>query len=162
MARTGRPTDCTPDLTARFVAAIAEGCTVDDAADLSGISRASVFSWMQRGHSGEQPFADFLDATTRARAQAKAEAIKVVREGKMMNGDRDWRASLTLLERQYPAEYGPQQAVTVKVENELEKALDKLEGIKAKIGEDAYRMVLAAIAGETGGETPTGNRDREG
>lgn len=152
----GRPTDCTPDVTARCVAAISEGCTVDDAADLSGISRESVFGWMKRGKTGEEPFLTFFNAVTQARAQAKVEAIKRVREGVTGNGDLDWRASSWLLERQHPAEYGPQQAVNVKVGKAYEEILDKLEGIRSQLGEDAYHLVLRAIAGEDGSEAPGG------
>jgi transposase len=144
----GRPTLCTPDVIAAFEKYMRAGCTLDDAAALLGFSRSAAFDWKARGEAGESPFADFSDAVTRAAAEFKAECLAGVASGRMMNGDRDWKAQAFVLERRFPAEYGPQQVVAVKVEQQLEKALDRLDAIKDKIGADAYHLVCAAILGE--------------
>lgn len=151
----GRPTLCTDDTIAEFEKCILDGGTMADAADLIGVARSTAADWMARGLRGEAPFSGFSDAVTRARAKAKMSAIRSVRDGALLNGTHDWRASATYLERQYPAEWGPQQAVSVKVEKELEKALDKL---KEDLPADAYELVLASLSREAGGEAPPGDQ----
>jgi hypothetical protein len=127
-----------------------------DAADLVGISHSSVDEWMTRSKSGEEPYAGFSRAVLHARAAVKAESIARVRSGRLINGELDWKASAFLLERQHPAEYGPQQVVAVKFEKELEAALDRLDAIKDKLGADAYNLVCAALAGERAPEEAGG------
>jgi hypothetical protein len=153
MPPTGRPTLCTPELIEQFQRYILEGATMQDAADLVGVSRSAACDWLARGLNGEAPFCNFSDAVTQARALAKHESIRAVRDGRLPGiGDKhDWKASALYLERQFPSEWGPQQAVTVKVEKELEKALDKLKEV---LPADAYELALVALVGEAGGETP--------
>ncbi len=153
----GRPTLCTPEVIATFEKAILDGCTLYDAADLAGVSHGAADDWMARGKPGDEPpYSEFFGAVTRARAAVKQASIKAVRAAALVSGAPDWRGPAWLLERQHPGEYGPQQVVAVKVEQQLEKALDRLDAIKDKIGADTYNLVCAALLGERAAEEADG------
>lgn len=63
------------------------------------MSEKSFRVWYARGETGEQPFASFRAAVTRARGRGKAKLVKsIVASG-------DWRAWLEMLARVYPSEY---------------------------------------------------------
>jgi hypothetical protein len=149
----GRPTLLTPELQASICKEIEAGLTYEDAAELNGITRKTLSEWVAKGRAGADPYRAFGDAVIAARAKAKADAIKAVRAGVMMNQAPDWKAEAWFLERTFPDQYGPQTAVHVKVEKELDRLLDTL---KAKLAPDVYDMVLSAIAGEVGGEETGG------
>lgn len=148
----GRPTEFSPDVTAAITEAVTDGCNFEDAAEAGGVDVRTLYRWLARE---EEPFATFRQALTQARAEAKRNAIKAWRTGRLVNGDHDWRASMTYLERTYPDQYAPQQAVNLKVSKELDGRLDKL---KLALNADAYEQALAALAGEDGGETPGGDQ----
>jgi hypothetical protein len=165
----GRPTLLTPAVQEAVCERLRKGATFEGAAVLSGISYPAFKSWMQKGAAGEEPYQTFQAAVTQAREHAKQEALENVRAGVLNSGMRDWKAESWWLERMYPDEFAPQQAVNVKVEKELDGVLDKLKGA---LSADAYAAALAAIsginenaydaaigasdAGSTGGETPDG------
>jgi transposase len=146
--RIGRPSSLTPEMRESIARDIRAGCSFDDAAELNGIHPDTFYTWMGRGREGERPYCDFHEAVTRARADAKKEAIEAVRAGRMMNGDQDWKAKAWWLERMYPDEYGANTAVQVKVAKELTQVLDTLQ---KKLAPDVYNQVLGAIAGESSG-----------
>lgn len=148
----GRPTDLTPALQEAIAKSIRNGCTMEDAAALNGISLDSLMTWKRKGADGLAPYDKFASAVARARAAAKRKAIREVRRGVMMNGAKDWKAWAWWLERMYPNEFGAQAAVHVKVEQELASALDRL---KERLAPDLYVMVLCALAEEAGGSTAT-------
>lgn len=154
-AKAGRPTSCTKDVTAAVVAALAGGCSLADAAALAGIADSTLRDWMDRGSApgAIEPFSAFSAAVTRARSVAKAEAIQAVRQGVLVSGDFDWKSRAWWLERTFPEEYAPQQAVNVKLSRELESALDALKKV---LPADAYDLALRALAGGVGGGTSGG------
>ncbi len=152
--RIGRPTDLTPELQASIVKTVQDGNTLDDAAALNGISPSALYDWKSRGNRGEEPFAQFSDAITQARAFAKSEAIRNVREGVYLNGQKDWKAEAWYLERMFPDQFGPQAAVHVRLEKELSSTLDKLQ---KSLDPDVYHQVLTALAAETGSEPAGGD-----
>lgn len=65
----GRPSAYTPELGARIVAAVARLGFISLAAELNGVSRATVHRWTQRGEKGDPEFADFAADVARAKAQ---------------------------------------------------------------------------------------------
>lgn len=83
----GRPTDCTPETTAKVCEALKLGVSLADAAAHSGIPSADVESWVSRGAAGEAPFASFVEQAERARAQFRvriaAMMMKAAQEGDM-------------------------------------------------------------------------------
>jgi hypothetical protein len=144
----GRPTECTPEAIEKIAATVEEGLSLADAAALNGLDENTLKLWQKNARQGREPYSSFLTAVTRARANAKRKAVGGVRSGTMMNGKADWKAEAWWLERFYPGEFGPQQVVAVKVEQELEKVVDRLEAVRAKLGEESYNLVCNAILGE--------------
>lgn len=94
-----------------IVLALAHGLTIEKAAETVGVSATTVHNWLARGEewrdadvvpAGEEPFLEFLYATTRARAQA----VELALAGIIEAGKEDWRAWAWFLERSFPDEYG--------------------------------------------------------
>lgn len=144
----GRPTSLTPEVQAAIVADVEAGVKFEDAALANGIAEKTLYAWVARGNEkGEEPYRGFSQALTRARATAKANALRNVRAGMLPSKEptADWKAEAWFLERTFPNEYGPQQAVAAKVQKELDAALDLL---KAKLAPDVYDQVLNALAEE--------------
>jgi hypothetical protein len=79
---------------------IAMPCTVRSACQATGTGEATFFEWLSRGEKGEQPFAEFAEAVTRARGQGK---VKVQRN---IWDSNDPRVKLELLARIYSDEFG--------------------------------------------------------
>ncbi len=92
-----------PELTEAVVTLLGEGVSIKTAANLCGVSERAYHEWTRRGQAGEEPYAGFFDAASRARDGWKARLISQI-EGSAERGD--WRASAFLLERQFPAEFG--------------------------------------------------------
>lgn len=94
-----------------IVLALAHGLTIEKAAETVGVSATTVHNWLARGEEwreadsvppGEEPFLEFLYATTRARAKA----VELALGGIIEAGKEDWRAWAWFLERSFPDEYG--------------------------------------------------------
>jgi hypothetical protein len=80
--------------------AIEDGNYIETAAELAGLSKQSVYSWLKRGDAGEVPYTLFADVLKRA--QARAEAAEVAKVRAAGNDPRFWAASMTFLERRHP------------------------------------------------------------
>lgn len=89
-----------PDTVQQFLEAINDGNYVETAAELTGISKQTWYTWRKRGETGEQPFAALLDAVKRAEARSEASEVAKVRTAG--NDPRFWAASMTYLERRHP------------------------------------------------------------
>ena len=75
-----RATKLTSKLQAAIVERVQAGNFPEVAAQCEGVSSTAFYEWMQRGRSGEEPFAEFAESITRARAEAEAKALREVRE----------------------------------------------------------------------------------
>jgi hypothetical protein len=104
-AKLGRPTLCTPALTAKICELLADSNTIAAACESLGIGVSTFHEWRQKNP-------DFADATTRARAEAR---IKLVKEIKRLATD-DWRGWAWLAERMFPNEFGRSEARTIVIE----------------------------------------------
>lgn len=96
-----RPSKLTPEITERVAALIRAGNTVEIAAQAMGISRATFFSWMNRGEDArpESPYGQFRGAIEQARAEAEATLVTRIAKA-AANGS--WPAAAWLLERGSP------------------------------------------------------------
>ncbi len=92
-----------PELTEAIVTLLSEGLSIKTACNLCGVSERAYHEWTARGQAGEEPYAAFFDAATRARVAWKARLISRI-EASAAGGD--WRPAAWLLERQFPAEFG--------------------------------------------------------
>jgi hypothetical protein len=99
----GRPTKLNAALTKRICALLAKGSSIKSACIQVGVGERTFHDWRERGKAGEEPFARFFSAATRAREQHKQRLIAVVMEA----AHKDARHAEWLLERQFPHEFAP-------------------------------------------------------
>jgi hypothetical protein len=99
----GRKTRLGTALTKRICALLAKGSSIKSACILCNIGERTYFDWQERGKAGEQPYATFFAAATRARERHRQKLIEVV----MQAADRDAKHAEWLLERQFPREFAP-------------------------------------------------------
>lgn len=103
--KTGRPTECTPELTQKFAVALGKGMPRDLACDLLRIHRATFYDWMAKGADGVHPYADFADAIKEAEGQLVSDCLDAIVEAG--SGDNaQWQARAWLLERRHTAMFG--------------------------------------------------------
>ena len=90
-----------------LLAAIQEGSYLETACKLAGLSKVTVYDWIKRGETGEEPHATFLNALQKAEAQAEHEMVRAVRKA----GQKEafWAAAATHLERRHPDRWGKRQ-----------------------------------------------------
>lgn len=111
----GRPVKLSAEVHAEIVKRLASGCSIDVAAAAVGVSRRSVFAWLERGRAAadaekvpasEQPFVEFMHAVDKARAEVEVLALATI-----MNAARKgaWQAAAWYLERTNPEEYAAQK-----------------------------------------------------
>lgn len=105
----GRRPKLNPEVAARIVKHVSEGCPFRDAAILSGIAESTFHDWRNRGEADEAAgkksrFSEFSEQLRAADAQLiQRSALVVVAAAKD-----DWRAASWLMERRRPKEYGRQ------------------------------------------------------
>lgn len=104
----GRPTDCTPEVTARICKAIRVGMPLEHAAEAGGIHRSTFYRWMQRAEDNEQPYRDFRDAVERAVRECEERALRRISKAARLGS---WQAAAWLLERRHPEHYGRRDRV---------------------------------------------------
>mgnify|MGYP003633252950 CR=1 FL=1 len=99
MARTGRPSKCTPAITERICKAIRLGLTYEYAANYAGIDKSTFFRWMAFGRNAKRgKYRDFHDAVKEANATAAMESLAVIKKAAY---DGRWTAAAWLLERRF-------------------------------------------------------------
>jgi hypothetical protein len=89
---------------------IATPCTIRSACVSCGVSESAVYEWIRRGEAGERPFAQFVQALTRARGCGK---VKIQRD--IWASDNP-RVKLELLARLYPNEFADRRPLPVPLE----------------------------------------------
>lgn len=134
----GQPTKLTPELQAK-ICQVLELCNVlEDAALFCGLSRTTVFMWMQKGREqGHGKYRDFFDAVETAKAKRRIS----INTQMIVHGKRHWQAMAWQAERTDPQHFGLR--VKVQVNEELERMLDKLE---QNLTPQEYERALQAIA----------------
>src|SRR5512133_1159098 len=91
---------------------LADGSAIRSACLVVGVGERTYFDWQTRGKAGEEPYARFLSAVTRAREKHKANLIRIVMEA----AHQDARHAEWLLERQFASEFGRSEPRTMIVE----------------------------------------------
>lgn len=91
----GRHTKLTPEIQEKIVSTISQsGSYATVAARAAGISERAFYNWLTRGAKGEQPYLAFLEAVSKAEAEAE-----VATGAKVFTGAKDWVSAATWLER---------------------------------------------------------------
>lgn len=102
-----RPTKLNADRQAKVCEALALGVSIEAAAAHAGLSAACVHEWMARGRKGERLYAEFLEATTRARDAAEVRYAAVVAKAAKEGSE---SAARWWLERRRPETWGRKDA----------------------------------------------------
>lgn len=152
-----RPTKLNEDLTHQVAALLRNGNYIETACLVAGISPTSYYLWRERGEADQDAgvatvFSEFLEATTRARAEGKAMLLQMVRQAAQGSPVKpgDWRAAAWILERTCPEEFGPRQEVR-------HSGAMRTDAAVMPDDEDRLREVMTILAdigvlGEIGGE----------
>lgn len=138
----GRPTKLTSEVQDRVVHAITAGNYIEIAAQYAGISKATLYDWMERGRNDPgSAFSDFLDAVESARAQAEVRNVALIQQAA---NEGTWQASAWFLERTAWQRWGRRTMVSgedggpVKVEVSAKDSLrETLEAMLARSESDA-------------------------
>lgn len=85
MAHVGRKTKLTAEVQQRICSAIEAGAYDWVAAEAAGICQRSFYTYLELGAEGRQPYAQFLQEVSRARAQARVAAEIDVRKDSPFN-----------------------------------------------------------------------------
>ena len=118
----GRTSNLTPAVHSKIVAAVRAGNFYRAAAAYAGISKSSLYGWLERGNAekerienGAAPdttetrYLELLDALTRAEAEAEIEAVANWKSQTRT----DWRAAKDWLARRHSDEWGDKAKVEV-------------------------------------------------
>ncbi len=104
----GRPKNVPALLKPELIDAICRnlelGMSNNIAAEAEGISRSTMFDWMNRGAKGVKPYAAFHERVTRARAKGAKTLTELALAGEKGSSQATW-----LLERRYREDYGSVQ-----------------------------------------------------
>lgn len=124
--RVGRRSKLTPEVREKVLVAIRAGNYLEVAARYAGVSRSTLFSWLERGRKARSgQFLDFLDAVEGAIAQAEVQAVARISAASQL----DWKAAAWLLERG-PAHQRWRPSLQLKLgdlsDAEIQSALDEV------------------------------------
>ena len=121
-----RKTKYNPQLVAKILKHIKNGSNLNDSAQLSGISPATFYEYMNQ-------YTEFSDKVQEAISKSKEKLIKSI----IKHGKTNWQAHSWLLERRYPQEYA------LKI---IQGNMDlKDDTIKLKIIEDKPKVLEGTI-----------------
>jgi hypothetical protein len=99
----GRHDGLTPEVSARIVQALRLGAHRCVVAEAAGISRTTLWRWLEQGEAErEGRFRELYTAARRAEAEAELRHVALVDRA----AQSDWRASAWWLPRRYPERYG--------------------------------------------------------
>jgi hypothetical protein len=118
-APVGRPAKLDDATTERILSILRTGGYVEAAAGAAGVSKQTIYNWLERGHpegtrkdeesprqlrAEDEPFREFRAKVDRARAEGEATALALIQRA----AARDWKAAAWMLERTRPERYaGP-------------------------------------------------------
>ena len=100
--KTGRRTLLNGTLTKKICARLSDGCDQKTACSICGIGERTYHNWKERGRNGEEPYASFFSAASRARDTHKARLLKIV----IAAANKDARHAEWLLGKGWPREFG--------------------------------------------------------
>jgi len=107
LGRVGRPTTFDEQLGERLVTMLRSGCYLGVAVSAAGVPMSTFKDWLRRGRSEkleDRPYAVFRERVETARAEGEARMVAVIARAAQ---EGDWRAAITLLEREFPERWGP-------------------------------------------------------
>ena len=150
MAKTGRPTKCTPGLAAELCKHLRDGVPFRIAAEVVGVDEKTVRRWIYRGKAEPEvePYASFSVEARRARAEGMHKWATLARKQAL---DGDGAMLRFILERQYPSVWGEKIQLRVQeaLEGEVDAVIDRVMSHFATRPE-LLSEILGVIAGDEG------------
>lgn len=142
----GRPSALTPEVKEKILNEIKMGATYTDAAQLAGLSPATIAQWIEKGRAGtKKEYVEFVQELDLARVERRRFFRTQILTTSKAKGD--WRGTAfiaTVTEREHFA-----QRVHVVVEEQLKSAVERLEREFSGEGEQQLlERALGALAGE--------------
>jgi hypothetical protein len=138
----GRPSKCTPEVTAAIADRIRAGNFPDVAARCEGVGKSTFYAWMQRGEAEDEgPYRDFVESVTRAEADFESLTLADVRSAVDQQGNAvnaKW-----LLERRNRDRWG--QSIDVRVRNDAIDAV--LARLRSGLDSATYARCVELLAG---------------
>ena len=151
----GQPTKCTEAMTLAICEHIKCGVRDEVAAQCEGICADSHYEWMRRGATGEEPYSEYSESVTRARALWEAEKVRELNSTMVYdkNGeplaavgrDRQW-----LMRHLRKEAYSDEFKIEV-MDNANEQIISRL---RAALDSEAFAKVLQVLVAEDSDETP--------
>lgn len=148
-----RPTSLTPDVQSAIIAALDVGSYRVTAAQAAGICERTLYSWLERGEKGEEPFAEFLQAVKSSESRAEIDLLMEIRTAQGgISGEGGtradiWQSRAWVMERRWPKRWATR--VRTAVTEELDAFTDRLQ---RRLDDDTYRKVLDASREDAGSE----------
>ncbi len=113
--RVGAPLKLTQEIQDTIVKFIRAGSYLETAARAAGISKVTLYSWMNRAHRGEPDFILFMNSVEKAMAEVEIAQVA----GLLQAGGEHWQARAWWLERTKSKKFGRQVRVEGDEDNPL-------------------------------------------
>ena len=124
MARTGRPTKLTSELTAEIVKYIRLGSYIEVACQAVGITKETYYDWLTKAEAGSKAHQQFSYAIKKAQAEAELRLLADIEA----NGDQ-WQRQAWKLERRFNDRWGRKDKIDATV------TVNPLEELVKRFGE---------------------------
>jgi len=99
----GRRTKLTPELGAEIVKSVRCGIDIESSCAREGVGRRTLYDWIKRAETGEEPFLSFATEMEAAQAEVMARiTVNLIKAS-----EEDWKAGAWLLERRKGSVYAP-------------------------------------------------------
>lgn len=126
-ARVGRPSKLTTATVRAITDAIAAGDTIEDSCIAAGITSATLRGWRAKARTGtDAKLRNFLADLEHAQSLARRNRLRQIADGRMINGEKDWKATAAYLKLTDPM--FSNAAITERaLDNEMGARLEAME-----------------------------------
>lgn len=104
-----------PELVKRFMSAIQQGATIENAAGFAGLGVSTIFVWLQRGQEDKEGiYHNFYKDYKKAKSSLMLKHLMIINKA----AENDWRASRYVLESQFGLvpQYKPEVEINISVD----------------------------------------------
>jgi transposase len=140
----GKGTKLTPELQGSICESIRAGLHVIRACQYHRIGRTTYYQWLNRGESGEEPYATFLTEIRKAEADDQKASLELARDlAKKANA---WPEPYRRMQSRYPDEWGLNQTISIKTDEQIKAQLLYNTLIETLIGKPLVEDTLAEVS----------------
>lgn len=153
MARLGRPTLLTAELSREIVGYVREGNYLETAAALAGCNVSTVRRWLKKGRRAQAGLhAEFCTAIRKAEGYAEQSALERIRRA---GNNGTWVADAWYLERKFPRRWGRWDRVSHDLPQKKNRARAAIANkeVRDLLDQAAEAMELASDTGRDRGQT---------